>query len=412
MTTSDSSLRDDRIWIDGCFDFAHHGHAGAMLQARQLGTELFVGVHSDEAIGLNKGPVVMSLNERVAAVDACKWSTASVAGAPYVTDPKVMDDYGCRYVVHGDDITTDADGNDCYQVVKDCGRFLVVKRTPNISTTDLVGRMLSTSTSHHIAPIVSTETTSLGDLKTANAGHHLFSDDSLERFRLYATAADGKSAGAGVFVWRGDNKLTQVIEPSSEIALKLQSAGQVYYVDGGFDLFFMGHIEFLKVVHARAKAAGAIVVVGIHDDATVNSTKGKSYPIMNLFERALCVLQCRYVDAVILGAPFVPSAKFLAAIGPEIKVTKVLHGPTPIETQNGEAADDEEDDPYKDAKAAGIFEQVESHPYQRVSSATIVERVLSHREEYEERQRRKGWKAENEKKLEAAEKESIAGVEV
>src|SRR5579871_1493528 len=26
------------------------GHAGAMLQARQLGTELYVGIHSDEAI--------------------------------------------------------------------------------------------------------------------------------------------------------------------------------------------------------------------------------------------------------------------------------------------------------------------------------------------------------------------------
>ncbi len=53
-----------RIWIDGCFDFSHHGHAGAMLQARRLGTELYVGVHSDEEILENKGPTVMSLEER------------------------------------------------------------------------------------------------------------------------------------------------------------------------------------------------------------------------------------------------------------------------------------------------------------------------------------------------------------
>lgn len=76
-----------RIWVDGCFDFSHHGtctctctrsnptppsltlctgHAGAMLQARQLGTELLVGVHSDEAILENKGPTVMRLDERYA----------------------------------------------------------------------------------------------------------------------------------------------------------------------------------------------------------------------------------------------------------------------------------------------------------------------------------------------------------
>jgi hypothetical protein len=40
------------------------GHAGAMLQARQLGTELIVGIHSDEAILENKGPTVMTLEER------------------------------------------------------------------------------------------------------------------------------------------------------------------------------------------------------------------------------------------------------------------------------------------------------------------------------------------------------------
>jgi len=37
-----------------------------MLQARQLGNELFVGVHSDEAIMENKGPTVMRLDERCA----------------------------------------------------------------------------------------------------------------------------------------------------------------------------------------------------------------------------------------------------------------------------------------------------------------------------------------------------------
>lgn len=37
-----------------------------MLQARKLGSELYVGVHSDEAILENKGPTVMTLQERLA----------------------------------------------------------------------------------------------------------------------------------------------------------------------------------------------------------------------------------------------------------------------------------------------------------------------------------------------------------
>lgn len=35
-----------------------------MLQARRLGKELLVGIHSDEAILANKGPTVMTLKER------------------------------------------------------------------------------------------------------------------------------------------------------------------------------------------------------------------------------------------------------------------------------------------------------------------------------------------------------------
>lgn len=35
-----------------------------MLQARRLGKELYVGVHSDKAILKNKGPTVMTLTER------------------------------------------------------------------------------------------------------------------------------------------------------------------------------------------------------------------------------------------------------------------------------------------------------------------------------------------------------------
>jgi glycerol-3-phosphate cytidylyltransferase-like family protein len=44
------------------------GHAGAMLQARRLGTELLVGIHSDEDILENKGPTVMTLQERCVAL--------------------------------------------------------------------------------------------------------------------------------------------------------------------------------------------------------------------------------------------------------------------------------------------------------------------------------------------------------
>ena len=113
---------DSRLWIDGCFDFFHHGHTGVMLQSRRLGTELLVGLHRDEDIAANKGPTVMNLDERTAAVEACRFSTKVVPHAPYVTSIPWISHYGCKYVTHGDDITSDAGGEDCYRFVKRAGR--------------------------------------------------------------------------------------------------------------------------------------------------------------------------------------------------------------------------------------------------------------------------------------------------
>lgn len=69
---------------------------------------------------------------RYAAVAACKWVDEVVPNAPYLTSLEWMDKYNCDFCVHGDDITTMADGTDCYQVVKDAGRYRYVYLKPDL----------------------------------------------------------------------------------------------------------------------------------------------------------------------------------------------------------------------------------------------------------------------------------------
>jgi ethanolamine-phosphate cytidylyltransferase len=54
----------------------------------------------------------------------------------------------------------------------------------------------------------------------------------------------------------------------------------------------------------NAKALGDYLIVGLHDDETINSFKGANYPVLSLQERVLNVLAMRYVDEVIIGAPW------------------------------------------------------------------------------------------------------------
>lgn len=63
------------------------------------------------------------------------------------------------------------------------------------------------------------------------------------------------------------------------------------YVAGAFDLFHVGHLDFLE----KAKELGDYLIVGLHTDPVVNNYKGSNYPIMNLHERVLSVLACKVI---------------------------------------------------------------------------------------------------------------------
>ncbi|CZS90341.1 related to phosphoethanolamine cytidylyltransferase [Rhynchosporium agropyri] len=415
-------ILDDRIWVDGCWDFFHHGHAGAMLQARQLGTELYVGVHSDESILENKGPTVMTLEERIAAVDACRWVTQSVPYAPYVTSLPWISHYGCKYVVHGDDITSDSSGEDCYRFVKSAGRFKVVKRTPSISTTDLVGRMLLCTRTHFIK--------SLMRLLAGEEGYGTIEErkatgeDMTERMRMYATDESGLKPGSSVWSWAASIMARETDTEEEKGIFSCLGQGsrpkpgqRVVYVDGGFDLFSSGHIEFLRQVIKAEEKLGreegwyskeaieertgrgadygpAFVVAGVHDDEVINHWKGVNYPIMNIYERGLCVLQCKYISSVIFSAPFSPTLSYLTSL-PFGVPDAVYHGPTSFMPLTY--------DPYTAPKEMGIYREIGEHDFQAVNAGQIVQRILRSRDLYEERQRLKGAKVAGEEAARARE---------
>jgi len=122
------STCNHRLWVDGCFDLTHFGHFNALRQAHHLlpkqpDAQLVVGVHSDTAVLINKGPPVMLEEERYEMVRQCKWTGQVAEDAPYNTTLETLDKWDCGYCAHGDDTTTMADGSDCYQAVKDAKRY-------------------------------------------------------------------------------------------------------------------------------------------------------------------------------------------------------------------------------------------------------------------------------------------------
>ena len=366
----------------------------------------------------------------MAAVDACRWVSKSVPHAPYVTSLPWVSHYGCHYVVHGDDITSDSNGEDCYRFVKAAGRFLVVKRTPGISTTDLVGRMLLCTKGHFIKRL---KNTLAGEEGPGSQEERIsLSVEMMKRIQDYATDDTGLNPGPEVWIWDGSDaaKIGHTVQEAGAFDTLVKgkpprSGQRIVYVDGGFDLFSSGHIEFLRQVLEREEKEGhqrgwymphekerrlmdcgedygpAYIVAGIHDDNVINHWKGLNYPIMNIFERGLCVLQCKvgydlphllffvlieekYIHAIIFCAPFTPSQSFLQTMPWGIP-SAVYHGPTTFIPLTY--------DPYVAPKSMGIFREIDKHPFQHVNAGEILVRISRSRGEYEERQRKKLLKA-------------------
>ena len=133
------------VYADGVFDAFHHGHARMLEQARAAvegPVRLVVGLHSDADVLANKGPTVMTYAERREMLRHVRWVDEIVDDAPWRITEAFMAARGIDWVAHdGDPYPTD-DGNDLYEAPKRIGRFIATQRTPGVSTTNIVQRVL------------------------------------------------------------------------------------------------------------------------------------------------------------------------------------------------------------------------------------------------------------------------------
>jgi len=81
---------------------------------------------------------------------------------------------------------------------------------------------------------------------------------------------------------------------------------------------------FITQVLEQARALGDYLIVGVHGDDVLKEAYGPNLPIMNLHERVLSVLACRYVDEVIIGAPYALTEEMIR----DMHISCVVHGTT------------------------------------------------------------------------------------
>jgi cytidyltransferase-like protein len=148
---------------------------------------------------------------------------------------------------------------------------------------------------------------------------------------------------------------------------------KIVYMDGTFDLFHPGHVAILK----QAKELGDYLIVGILPDDVVNQKKGFGWPVMNLHERVLSVLSCRYVDEVIIGAPWAITEELIKVQRIDIVARGTVSDPAYKVTSK------EYDDAFETPRRLGILKDITS-PI-RLTTSDIVQRIIDNRLKFVER---------------------------
>jgi len=136
--------RTIRIYCDGIYDVFHIGHAKALEQAKKAFPDVYlmVGVCDDMVTQEKKGKTVMNESERAESLRHCKWVDEVIEHAPWVIDQNFLDDHRIDYVAHDILPYESGDSFDVYHFVKSQGKFLPTTRTPAISTSDIITRIV------------------------------------------------------------------------------------------------------------------------------------------------------------------------------------------------------------------------------------------------------------------------------
>lgn len=130
-----------RVYVDMVGDLFHAGHVALLREARRHGDWLVVGVLSDDTAASYKRRPIMTLAERVAVIESCRYVDEVIADAPFRVTRAFLDEHAITTVVHGDDLSREG-AESIYGPAVAAGSLVYVRRNGGISTTQIIQRVL------------------------------------------------------------------------------------------------------------------------------------------------------------------------------------------------------------------------------------------------------------------------------
>ncbi|ORM41685.1 Choline-phosphate cytidylyltransferase [Babesia sp. Xinjiang] len=141
-TTDDYDTREEVfVYTAGTFDILHYGHARHFEQIKKSFSKvhLMVGVLSDDMAVKLKGRVMQQCKDRAAALYHIRWVDEILEAPPACITKTFLKKHRIDYVIASPNVVCDPDAT---RWLKENGRIVCMQRTPGISTSNIMLRIL------------------------------------------------------------------------------------------------------------------------------------------------------------------------------------------------------------------------------------------------------------------------------
>ena len=137
----------DWVYVGGTFDMFHYGHMSFLRECQKYGP-VIVSLNTDEFAERYKRKPIMTIGERMEALNGCKYVDDVCINVGDENSGKTIDlisDRQIAYIAHGDDWfgpdLLDQLGVDDQWLSDRAIKMLYVPYTKGISTSDIIGRI-------------------------------------------------------------------------------------------------------------------------------------------------------------------------------------------------------------------------------------------------------------------------------
>lgn len=131
------------IYADMVADLFHYGHVRFLkrIKDKYPNDNLIVGIHHDNEVEDYKRIPIMSLNERVEVVEACKYVDKVIPNAPVNITEEYLNKHKIDIVIHAHKELEDERYKKMYEIPSKLNKFVRLEPTKGISTTLILNRI-------------------------------------------------------------------------------------------------------------------------------------------------------------------------------------------------------------------------------------------------------------------------------